>query len=98
VSTDGATSKRVGLSIPTRCHHLEGNVMNEQNSPDVPHKEEMAPTVPFIEWKSLHELASSVRQNKPWRTLTDTDLFALEDPVTRQVGLVSVLGHLGVAA
>jgi hypothetical protein len=43
----------------------------------------------------LHELASRVRQNEPWRTLTDTDLFALEDPLTKQVGLISVLGNLG---
>jgi hypothetical protein len=69
--------------------------MNEQNPPDVPNKEEMAPTVPLLEWKSLHELASNVRQNEPWQTLTDTDLFALEDPATKQVGLVSVLGNLG---
>ena len=44
------------------------------------------PTVPLVEWKSLYELASRVRQNEPWRTLTDTDLFALEDPMTKQVG------------
>lgn len=70
-------------------------MMNEQNPPDVPHKEAMAPSVPLIEWKSLHELASRVRQNEPWQTLTDTDLFALEDPLTKQVGLISVLGNLG---
>jgi hypothetical protein len=53
------------------------------------------PTVPLVEWKSLYELASRVRQNEPWRTLTDTDLFALEDPVTKQVGLVSESGRFG---
>jgi pRiA4b ORF-3-like protein/uncharacterized protein DUF6930 len=70
-------------------------MVDEQDPPDVPHNEADAPTVPLIEWKSLHELASRVRQSEPWRTLTDTDLFALEDPVTKQVGLASVLGNLG---
>jgi hypothetical protein len=53
------------------------------------------PAVPLNEWKALHELANRIRQAEPWRILTDTDLFALRDPATQQVGLVSVLGNLG---
>ena len=53
------------------------------------------PIVPLNEWQALHELANHVRQSEPWRTLTDTDLFALQDPATQQIGLVSVLGNLG---
>jgi len=51
--------------------------MNEQNSPDVSHKEATAPTVPLIQWKSLHELASRVRQNEPWRKSEVLDEVAL---------------------
>ena len=69
--------------------------MNEQNPPDASPKKATLPSVPLVEWKSLYELASRVRQDEPWRTLTETDLFALEDPVTKQVGLVSVLGCFG---
>jgi hypothetical protein len=53
------------------------------------------PIVPLNEWQTLHEVADRVRQSEPWRTLTDTDLFALQDPATQQIGLVSVLGKLG---
>jgi hypothetical protein len=53
------------------------------------------PIVPLNEWQALHEVADRVRQSEPWRTLTDTDLFALQDPATQQIGLVSVLGNLG---
>jgi hypothetical protein len=53
------------------------------------------PIVPLNEWQALHEVADRVRQREPWRTLTDTDLFALQDPATQQIGLVSVLGNLG---
>jgi hypothetical protein len=53
------------------------------------------PVVPLHEWTTLYELANRVRQSEPWRRLTDTDLFALRDPATQQVGLVSVLGNLG---
>jgi hypothetical protein len=55
----------------------------------------IVPIVPLNEWQALHELADRVRQSEPWRTLTDTDLFALQDPATQQIGLVSVLGNLG---
>ncbi|HZC59594.1 MAG TPA: hypothetical protein VE154_06335 [Chthoniobacterales bacterium] len=68
--------------------------MNEQ-SPGASQKRASAPAVPLSEWRSLYELASRVRQYEPWRTLTETDLFALEDPVTKQVGLVSVRGCFG---
>jgi hypothetical protein len=53
------------------------------------------PIVPLNEWQALHDVADRVRQSEPWRTLTDTDLFALQDPATQQIGLVSVLGNLG---
>lgn len=68
---------------------------NEQNPLDAAPKKATVPSVPLVEWKSLYELASRVRQAEPWRILTETDLFALEDPVTKQVGLVSVLGCFG---
>jgi hypothetical protein len=51
--------------------------------------------VPLNEWKALYEIANRLRQSEPWRNLTDTDLFALQDPATQQIGLVSVLGNLG---
>jgi hypothetical protein len=53
------------------------------------------PMVPLNESQAMHELADRVRQSEPWRTLTDTDLFALQDRATQQIGLISVLGHLG---
>src|SRR5271169_5762133 len=69
--------------------------MNEQNPLDASPNKATLPSVPLVEWKSLYELASRVRQYEPWRNVTETDLFALEDPVTKQVGLVSALGCFG---
>jgi len=60
--------------------------MNEQNPLDASPKKATVPSVPLVEWKSLYELASRVRQDEPWRTLTETDLFALEDPVDETGG------------
>lgn len=69
--------------------------MNEQRSPGVSHDKATASPVPLSDWRSVHELASRVRQHEPWRILTETDLFALEDPVTKKVGLISVRGRYG---
>jgi Plasmid pRiA4b ORF-3-like protein len=69
--------------------------MNEQRSPSVSHDKATVSPVPLSDWRSLHELASRVRQHEPWRILTETDLFALEDPVTKKVGLISVRGRYG---
>jgi hypothetical protein len=60
-----------------------------------PYDEELLPTIPLDQWRSLHEAADRVRQLEPWKTLTETDIFGLEDPLTKQIGVVSVLGNLG---
>jgi uncharacterized protein DUF6930 len=59
------------------------------------YRKESIPDVSLDQWRSLSSVANEVRQLQPWKTLDDTDLFGLEDPVTKQIGLVSVLGALG---
>jgi hypothetical protein len=62
---------------------------------EFPYRKESIPDVSLDQWRSLYSVANEVRQLQPWKTLDDTDLFGLEDPVTKQIGLVSVLGALG---
>ena len=60
-----------------------------------PYRKESIPVVSLDQWKALYSVTEKVRRLQPWKIIYDTDLFGLEDPVTKQIGLVSVLGALG---
>lgn len=46
-------------------------------------------------WREVYELAVSVWQLEPWTFMDETDLFGVEEPETKQLGFVSVMGTLG---
>jgi hypothetical protein len=47
------------------------------------------------QWRRLYEVAGRVKQTAPWQWMLETDLFAIQDPQTGEVGFVSVMGNLG---
>ena len=53
------------------------------------------------EWQQLYETASKVKQLEPWTWMSETDMFAVEDPESGRLGFISVMGgageHFGVA-
>lgn len=53
------------------------------------------------EWQRLYETAIKVKQLAPWTRMSETDMFAVEDPESGRLGFVSVMGrageHFGVA-
>ena len=48
-----------------------------------------------VEAKFLCQLASMIEQMSPWRFMTETDVFGFQDPVTSELGFISVMGQLG---
>jgi hypothetical protein len=47
------------------------------------------------QWARLFALASSLCELAPWRWMHETDIFAVEDPTSKQLGFVSTMGQLG---
>lgn len=47
------------------------------------------------EWKHLYELMDKVKQFAPWDLLDESDIFAVQDPETDEVGFVSIMGGAG---
>jgi len=47
------------------------------------------------QWRRLYEVAGRVKEAAPWQWMFETDLFALQDPRTGELGFVSVMGNLG---
>lgn len=53
------------------------------------------PAVPTHVWRNLYEAALRFKELEPWKLLNDSQLFGVQDPVTRQRGYCCVLGALG---
>ena len=47
------------------------------------------------EAKELLDLAIRVKQLKPWQWMDETDLIGIENPETREIGFISVMGSVG---
>ena len=56
----------------------------------------MEETKPTLEqWRRLFAVAEAVKALAPWDWMNETDLFAVEDPASGQLGYVSVMGAIG---
>lgn len=47
------------------------------------------------EWRGLYEAAVRVKEVSPWEWMSEDMVFGVEDPRTREIGFVSVMGMLG---
>jgi hypothetical protein len=73
----------------------ETEPMAEGTNTTVPHADaKFVPPSPE-QWARLYALASRVRELAPWRWMHETDIFAVEDPTSKQLGFVSTMGQLG---
>lgn len=66
---------------------------------DTPRRNSAEPAAPPgpspAEWQALYAAANHIAAFAPWTWMQETDLFAVEDPDTHEVGFVSVTGTLG---
>lgn len=53
------------------------------------------PDLPTSLFRQLCALASDYHQSTPWKYLSDSDMLAIEDPVTQKLRLISVMGNAG---
>lgn len=44
------------------------------------------------EWRRLYDLAIQVKSLAPWQWMTEADLFGVQNPETKELGFVSVMG------
>ena len=47
------------------------------------------------EWKALYQAAKEFGEIKPWKWMTETDIFGVQNPLTGEVGYCCVMGELG---
>jgi len=56
----------------------------------------MAELQPTLEdWRRLYQAAKRIRELAPWEWMAETDVFAVQDPESNELGFVSVMGELG---
>ena len=51
------------------------------------------PTI--AEWTRLYELAAELKKLAPWEWMDESEIFGVENPETKEIGFVSVMGMLG---
>ena len=66
----------------------------EQRSAGKPEPEELL-LPSHDEAKALCNLAAQIKALAPWQWMEETDVFGVEDPDTREIGFVSVMGNIG---
>jgi hypothetical protein len=54
---------------------------------------EVAPT--NEDWKRLYEVSMRLKDLAPWRWMAETDIFGVQDPETKEIGFVSIMGGAG---
>jgi hypothetical protein len=56
----------------------------------------MSEKLPTLEeWKKLYKLMDKIKNLSPWNWLEEDDVFAVEDPNTKEINFVSVTGAIG---
>ena len=56
----------------------------------------MKNSTPELDQKSrLYQAAKQVKELAPWEWMTEGDLFGVQNPETKEIGFVSVMGELG---
>ena len=65
-----------------------------ERQPDIhPVEELLDPRL--VDAKFLCQLASIIHQMSPWMFMSEADVFGFQDPVTSELGFISVMGQLG---
>ncbi len=49
----------------------------------------------YEEWRGLYEAMNKVRDLSPWEWMNEHDMFGVQNPETKEIGFVSVMGALG---
>ncbi len=47
------------------------------------------------QWRALYNAAIRLKELAPWEWMQETDIFGVKDPKSKQIGYVSIMGHLG---
>ena len=56
----------------------------------------MANKAPSLqEWRNLYEAMQRIKETAPWQWLHEQDIFVVENPESKELGFVSVMGAIG---
>ncbi len=49
----------------------------------------------YEEWRGLYEVMGKIKELAPWEWMNEHDIFGVQNPETKELGFVSVMGALG---
>ncbi len=91
------------MAAKTKAQRENLSLFEDDRQTDLPDEiqpEEKAPKEILLsssdpEARELFDLATQVKDLKPWRWMEETDLIGIENPETGEIGFMSVMGSLG---
>ena len=91
------------MAAKTRAQRENLSLFDDDRQIDLPDEiepEETAPKEILLsssdpEARELFDLAIQIKELKPWHWMEETDLIGIENPETREIGFISVMGRLG---
>jgi hypothetical protein len=72
-----------------------GSTARPQPAPVEEDRPMNTPQLSFDEWRRLYQAAIAFKQVAPWKWMTETDVFGVQNPESGQIGYGSIMGMLG---
>ncbi len=90
-----ALKRLVEEQIPEKKQKFSYSSVQKMSKTILTVEQKVAQKCDVNQWKTLYDLADQVKQAAPWEHLYESEVFGVKEPLTGEIGYVSVMGSAG---